>query len=466
MEISPVFKVTAGLLMATVMTIFYINKPSTGVVPELPNTWWGPGTENLQTDKTVRQFEILFTKAQVNDLKSRLKNTRDLAPPLKGTGWSYGTNGTFLKKNIVDYWLNKYDFKKRLAYLNKYDQFKTNIQGLDIHFIHVKPKNTQGKNVLPLLILHGWPGSVREFYELIPMLTSPQADHDFVFEVIAPSLPGFGFSSSAVRPGLGAKEMAVVMMNLMRRLSFDKFYTQGGDWGAKICGQMATLFPEHLLGIHLNYCYLAEWKSVFKIFLYSFFPSLLLPKEDHHLLYPMKKHFFKTLLETGYLHIQATKPDTVGIGLSDSPAALAGYVLEKFSYGTNPSYQSKDDGGIYEKFTPDTLIDNLMIYWISNSITTSMRLYAESLNSFSRLSELSWPIKVPTACAQFPHELFYYPPKLLQDKYLNLIQVTRMPRGGHFPALEEPKLLSDDIWKFTAATFNSSKLSETKKDEF
>ncbi|KAH0535869.1 hypothetical protein KQX54_019788 [Cotesia glomerata] len=466
MEISPVLKVTAGLLMAAVMTIFYINKPSTVVVPKLPNTWWGPGTGNLQADKTVRQFEILFTEAQVNDLKSRLKNTRDLARPLEGTGWTYGTSGTFLKKNIVDYWLNKYDFKKRLAYLNKYDQFKTNIQGLDIHFIHVKPKNTQGKKVLPLLILHGWPGSVREFYELIPMLTSPQADHDFVFEVIAPSLPGFGFSSPAVRPGLGSKEMAVVMMNLMRRLGFDKFYTQGGDWGSIIVGQMATLFPQHVLGIHSNFCGVLGFKTTLKTFLYSFFPSLLLPKEDHHLLYPMKKHFFSKLLETGYLHIQATKPDTVGIGPSDSPASLAGYVLEKFSSATNSAYKTRDDGGIYEKFTADALIDNLMMYWIPNSMTTAMRIYAESFNLQSGLNEMYWPILVPSACAQFPNELIFFPEEFLRDKFYNLIQVTRMPRGGHFAALEEPKLLSDDVWKFVAAVQNSSKSANAKKDEF
>ncbi|XP_008558713.1 juvenile hormone epoxide hydrolase 2 [Microplitis demolitor] len=465
MEVSPVLKVILGLLMAAVMSLFYLQKSST-VTPELPNTWWGPGKENLNADKTVRQFEILFTDEQVNDLKNRLKNTRDLAPPLEGSGWTYGISGTFVKNNVVNYWLNKYDFKKRIAYLNKYDQYKTNIQGLDIHFIHVKPKNVQGRPVIPLLILHGWPGSVREFYEIIPMLTTPQADRDFVFEVIAPSLPGFGFSSPAVRPGLGSKEMAVVLKNLMLRLGFDKFYTQGGDWGSVIVGQMAALFPQHVLGVHSNFCSVLGFKVTLKTFLFSLFPSLLLPEEDHHRLYPMKKHFFNRLLETGYLHIQATKPDTVGIGPSDSPASLAGYVLEKFSSATNSANKVKDDGGLYDKFTPDTLIDNLMMYWIPNSMTTAMRIYAESFNLRSGLAEMAWPIKVPSACAQFPHELLYYPPSLLKEKYMDLVQVSRMPRGGHFAALEEPKLLSDDVWKFVATVENLTISSEIKKDEF
>ncbi|XP_015599931.1 juvenile hormone epoxide hydrolase 2 [Cephus cinctus] len=423
---------------------YFINRPEREI-PKLPNTWWGRGPAK-EEDKNIKPFKITFTKELVDDLKVRLNKTRTLQPALEDSQWTYGVDGAYLPI-VIDYWLNKYDFKKREQFLNQYPQFTTNIQGLNIHFLHVKPKNHKGKRVLPLLIQHGWPGSVVEFYKILPLLTTPREEQDFVFEVIAPSLPGFGFSSSAVRPGLGSPQMAVVLKNLMLRLGFEQFYTQGGDWGAVILANMASLFPEHVLGLHSNMCIVLSPWNMLKMILYSYFPSLLLSAEDYHRMYPLSTRFLRNLEETGYFHIQSTKPDTVGVGLSDSPAGLAAYILEKFSTGTNPNNRFHDDGNLLKSFTFDQLLDNLMVYWTSNSITTSMRIYAETINKNYLKDELNTiPITVPSACAQFPHEISYQPPSLIKHRYKNLIRATKMPRGGHFAAMEQPQLLADDIW--------------------
>ncbi|XP_012286945.1 juvenile hormone epoxide hydrolase 2 isoform X2 [Orussus abietinus] len=426
--------IATGILLGA---SYLLNNPAPQI-PVLPETWWGPRNEEI-VDKSIRPFK------DVEDLKTRLRNTRMPQPSMEGTAWTYGIHSNFIPI-IIDHWL-KYDFQKREAHINKYPQFTTNIQGLDIHFLHVKPEKTEGKRVLPLLILHGWPGSVLEFYKIIPLLTSPRKNFDVVFEIIAPSLPGFGFSSGAIKPGLGATQMAVVLKNLMLRLGFQKFYSQGGDWGAIITEQMASLFPEHVSRIHSNMCVSTAPWTLFKTILYSLFPSLIVSDEDYHLLYPLSKHWVQMFKNSAYFHLQATRPDIIGIAFSDSPVGFAAYILEKFAGATNKSNLLKDDGGLFETFTPDELIDNLMMYWISNSQTTSMRIYAESFNHDRyKLGLDSLPITVPSACAQFPNEIFYQPKGLLKDRFKNLIRVTRMPRGGHFAAMEEPELLADDIW--------------------
>lgn len=433
-----------GTVLLSLVIGYFLHNDNVTPAPQLPETWWNPGNEK-SVDKKIRPFKVNFTDQAIEDLIYRLKNMRDSKPSIKNTGWEYGINTTFLHK-IIEYWQNEYNFKAREAYLNQYPQFITNIQGLDIHYIHIKPKNPEGKRVLPLLLQHGWPGSVVEFYKILPMLTSPRPDHDFVFEVIAPSLPGFGFSSAPTITGCGAAQMAVVLKNLMLRLGFQKFYTQGGDWGSVITTDIATMFPQHVLGMHSNLCIIVTARTLLKIYLYSFFPSLVMPKEDYELLYPFSRHLSFLIKNAGYFYIQATKPDTLGVGLSDSPAGLAAYILEKFG-GSRIYHHMQDYTSILEKFTMDELIDNLMIYWMSNSITTSFRIYAESYTrKYQELKMDSVPIQVPSACAQFPHEIFYVPQFFLKDRYKNLIRTTKMARGGHFAALEEPELLADDVW--------------------
>ncbi|XP_011688640.1 PREDICTED: juvenile hormone epoxide hydrolase 1-like [Wasmannia auropunctata] len=385
-------------------------------VPKLPETWWTPGTEG-SVNNDIRPFKVIFSEEMIKDLKYRLNHTRPLTPPLKDVAWNYGTNTDALRK-FLDHWANEYNFEEREKYINQYPH--------------------------PLLIVHGWPGSIMEFYKIIPLLTSPRPEHDFVFEVIAPSLPGFGFSSAATIPELSSLQMSVIFKNLMLRLGYDKYYVQGGDWGAIVIQTMSCLYPQHVLGMHSNLCLILSKWALLKNALKSF--SSFLPCANK----TKRKGFIgQFLAETGYYHIQATKPDTVGVGLNDSPAGLASYIIEKFSTGTNVSYKYREDGGFLEKYTYDELIDNLMIYWVSNSMTTAMRIYAEQYTKSNRSLTAtlnSIPVKVPSACAQFPHEIMAQSPDELRTRFVNLLRITKMPRGGHFAAFEEPELLANDIW--------------------
>lgn len=416
--------------------------------PDLKETFWGP--EKYKTaSKEIKPFKIDVPKSVIDDLNKRLENPRLNVKPLEGVAWTYGLPTTYAKK-IIEYWRTKYNWAERQALLNKYPQFTTNIQGLNIHFYHVKPnlpKDSKVK-VLPLLLLHGWPGSVVEFQKIFPLLTTPRKDRDFVFEVIAPSLPGYGFSDGAVRPGLSSAHVGVIFNNLMSRLGFDKFYTQGGDWGGAIVSYMSALFPERIIGGHSNMCLSGKpWN--FWILIGSIFPSLVVEKEIEHKLYPLSKRYFELLEETGYMHIQATKPDTIGTALANSPVSLAIYILEKFSTWTNTAYKTRDDGGLTEKFTMDELLDNVMVYWVTESITTSVRLYAEHFSSNTMSLKLDdIPITVPFGCAMFPHELLYTAEKVLRSRFVDLIHVKYMPRGGHFAAFEEPTLVADDVYEF------------------
>ncbi|KRT82088.1 hydrolase, partial [Oryctes borbonicus] len=384
----------------------------------------------------------------INDLNQRLRNARPFTPPLEGIQQQYGMNSKLLSE-IVEFWKTKYDWKERQVFLNQFPQFKTNIQGLDIHFIRVKPANTKGLKVLPLLLLHGWPGSVREFYELMPLLTKPPPGKDFVFEVIAPSLPGYGFSDAASKPGLSAMKIGLVFKNLMHRLGFKKFYIQGGDWGAVILANMVTLFPDEVLGAHSNACVILNDNLIvnLKLLLGSIFPSLVVNKEHESKMYPLSNVLEFTLRESGYMHLQSTKPDTIGVGLNDSPVGLAAYIIEKFTTWTNRDWINRMDGGLLMKYDFTKLLDNVMIYWVTNSITTSCRLYAESFsNELLERKMGSIPTKIPTACAKFEHEIIYQSDELLKHKYTNLLQSTHFSDGGHFAALEVPELLAKDMW--------------------
>ncbi|XP_076299674.1 juvenile hormone epoxide hydrolase 1 [Lasioglossum baleicum] len=420
-------------------------------VPVLPETNWGSKKDG-EVSTEIRPFTIDVPSKVIEDLKHRLATRRPYTKPLEDAAWTYGMSTTHLN-TILDYWKDKYNWTERQALLNKYPQFKTNIQGLDIHFYHVRPTNLpKNKNikVLPLLMMHGWPGSIVEFQKIIPMLTTPSADRDFVFELIMPSLPGYGFSEGAVRPGLSSAHVAVIFKNLMQRLKFDKFYVQGGDWGAHIAANMATLFPEKIIALHSNMCSLSTGSSLFWSIVGTYFPFLVnVDSEHYNKYYPLSTALSTLIEETGYFHLQATKPDTIGAALSSSPDGLAVYILEKFSTWTNKGYRRRNDGGLLEKHSLDELLDNIMVYWVTNSITTSMRLYAETLSSANRATKIEHhPIKVPTACAAFPNEILLVPESILKERYANIIQYHHMARGGHFAAFEEPELLANDIFTF------------------
>nr|QHB21919.1 juvenile hormone epoxide hydrolase 1 [Colaphellus bowringi] len=439
------------LLLSSIVVVFLGYKLKTvleppPLPPPLEEIWWGPGNPG-SVKPVVKPFTINVSDKVLKDLQWRLENHRPLTPPLEGIQQQYGMN-TKLLKEVIDFWKSKYDWRQREKFLNKFPQFTINIQGLDIHYIHVKPKVQNGIRVLPLLLLHGWPGSLREFYDILPILTTPQEGRDFVFEVIAAHIPGYGFSKPAVRPGLGAAQIAQVFKNMMKELGFKKFYAQGGDFGSIILQHLSVLYPESVLGFHSNMCIVATPLSYLKTFLSSFYPSFswwYVRPEHYDRVFPAKEHFYKKLRETGYLHLQATKPDTIGAGINDSPVGLAAYILEKFVSGTNFTWQQRQDGGLKEFFSYTDLLDNIMLYWVTESATTSFRLYSETFNiAHMGLGITRQPVPVPTACARFKYD-FYAADGMLTETYPNLVHLSDYD-GGHFAAMQLPEVLGKDIY--------------------
>ncbi|XP_014362485.2 juvenile hormone epoxide hydrolase [Papilio machaon] len=443
--------IIALIAIATYGFISYLQRS-----PELPEIdyerWWGNGPK-VAEDGTVRPYKIEFNDTMIADLKSRLKNRRPLTKPLEGIKSEYGMNTIYLEK-VLNYWVEKYDFKERANQLNQLPRYKTRIQGLDIHSIRMKPK-VQGMKTLPLLVLHGWPSSSKEFQKVVPLLTTPRTGHDFVFEVIAADLPGFGFSEGTNKPGLSGLHIGVILRNLMRRLGFNQFYIHAGDWGSNVATHMITVFPDEILGYHSTFAISFRPYSYLKLFLGSFVPNFVMDPKYVNRVYPLTDLIQYFLRETGYLHIQSTKPDTIGVGLTDSPAGLAGYVMEKIGVCTNRDQTNTDHGGLAALELED-LLDTLTILWNNNCIVTSSRLYAEGTTKETRIVD-NIPTKVPTAIVNFRYEVLHLPEWMLRDKFNNLVHFTFYDYGGHFAGLEVPKELADDIFKGMVAILEFNK---------
>ncbi|XP_017865176.1 PREDICTED: juvenile hormone epoxide hydrolase 1 [Drosophila arizonae] len=449
--------------LTLLVAVGYKNYRDLGAPGKLPNLdnneYWGPQLKGAyQENKAIKPYDISVAPELIADLKTQLERPLKVHDPLEGIGFEYGFNSNELKK-VVKYWRDDYlpNWNKREEFLKKFQHFQTEIQGLKIHFIHAKPTNAKAKKVVPLLLMHGWPGTVREFYDFIPLLTKGSDKSEYVFEVIAPSLPGYGWSQGASRPGMGVAQVAVIMRNLMLRLGFDKFLIQGGDWGSTIGSNLATLFPENTLGFHSNMCNNNSPMGHLRMLLSSIIPSFYIDSQYAQYYGGIGKIFITLLEEFGYAHIQATKPDTIGAALTHNPVGLAAYILEKFSTWTNPAYKNLKDGGLTKHFTYDQLLDNIMIYYVTNSITTSVRLYSESMGKAQQdLNVESVPVKAPVACARFAHEIFHVPDSVLANKFPNLIQSTHYPDGGHFPAFQVPEQLYADFVSFVQKALKSN----------
>jgi len=443
------FVVTSVILAYSFQAYRRATKPLP--VPDLDLTrYWGPGKAVADNTK-IEKFTIDFKNEDLTKLKSRLVDTSYLTPPLEDVQFQYGMNTNKLK-SVVNYWRDTYLEKwytERQVHLNKFPQFKTKIQGLNIHYIHVVPQVSKSVKVYPLILLHGWPGSIVEFYDFIPLLTTVSKDRDYVFEVIAPSLPGYGFSDPAAKQGLHYGEMAIIFRNLMLRLGKQRFFVQGGDWGAAIGASMTTFFPDNVIGFHSTMCSVMSPMANVKLFVASLYPKYFVEEEKHvdwH--FPIGAKFMDLMKESGYMHLQATKPDTVGAALSNNPVGLAAYILEKFSTWTNLEYRDLPDGGLEKYYTMDQLLDNVMVYYMTNSILTSQRLYKESMSNSETFDIGRMVTSVPTGCAKFRWELINQIDWILKDKYQNLIQSTYHDDGGHFVAMQLPKVLYKDFILF------------------
>jgi len=372
-------------------------------------------------------FTINVEKSVVEDLERRLARTR-FPDQIDGAGWDYGTDLAYLK-TLVEYWRTAYDWRARERELNKLQHYKTRLDGLDIHFVHQRSKHEDG---FPLLLLHGWPGSFYEFHKIVGPLTDPESHGGTAsdaFHLVIPSLPGFGFSDAPRERGWNNGRMAQTMAKLMARLGYKRYGAQGGDWGASISAWLGQNDADHCAGIHLNFVYGGEPPGAQDRY------AGLTEREKQRI--SERSEFMSN--ERGYSQIQGTKPQTLGYGLNDSPAGLAAWIVEKFRTW------SDSNGNVESRFTQDELLTNVMIYWVTGSITSSTRIYYETRHSPSPGSR--GRVEVPVGCAIFPRELVYVPRKWAEARF-NVTQWTEMPRGGHFAAMEEPELLVEDIRKF------------------
>jgi microsomal epoxide hydrolase len=373
----------------------------------------------------IEKYEIFVPDPVLEDLKRRLGAAR-LPDQIPGTGWEYGAESSYLRE-LIAYWRDEFDWRAQETALNRLSHFTTAIDDQRIHFVHARSPH---ENATPLLILHGWPGSVVEFTKVIGPLTDPAAhggSAEDAFHVVCPSLPGYGFSEVTKSRGWDAYTMAEVFAELMARLGYPRYGAQGGDWGAIIATNLGVLDAQHLCGIHLN------------------MPFALPPPEGQEGLSEAEKADLADYAafeqnETGYQRIQGTKPQTLGFALNDSPAGLCAWIVEKFHTWMDCQ------GDIESAITRDELLTNVTVYWVTQTITSSTRLYYEVFKR-ARIAILTDRVEVPTGVARFPKEIMRFPRKWVERHY-NVTHWTEMPRGGHFAAMEQPALFVDDLRAF------------------
>ena len=373
-------------------------------------------------------FTLRVSDTVLDDLRQRLERVRWPDSPPGAEPWTYGTDLGFLQE-FVAYWQHSFDWRQQEARFNAFPQYSARVAGIDLHFMHV-PGN--GPAPMPLLLSHGWPGSVWEFNKLIPLLTEPArfgGDPADAFTVIAPSLPGYTLSFQPGQPRFGLPEIAAAFVELMRDvLGYRGFLAQGGDWGSFISAHIAYAQPDAVCGIHINLLPLRREPA-----------RSDLPESPEVQAWRRElDHWLRE--ETGYSSIQGTKPQTLAYALTDSPVGLAAWILEKFRTW------SDCDGDPWYSFSRDDLLVNVMLYWVSGAIGSSFWPY------YSR-QHFGWPlpadrrVEVPTAYQSFPKDILH-PPRLLAEAAFNIQRWTEAPRGGHFAALEVPEILAEDIRTF------------------
>jgi microsomal epoxide hydrolase len=375
----------------------------------------------------ARPYRLEVPDSILNDLRERLARTRlPDAPPL--APWSTGTSVEYMRQ-LLDHWREGFDWRAHEAKLNAFRQFTVPLDGIDLHFIHEVGK---GPQPMPLLLSHGWPGSVWEFNRLIPMLTDPArfgADPADAFTVVAPSLPGYTLSFKPGQKRFSVEQIGEVFAALMTDvLGYRRFGAQGGDWGAFVSSRLGYQFAERMIGIHLNL--LAVRRE----------PKMLTdPTPEEKVFVEQLNHFLKE--ETGYQWIQGTRPTTLAFALTDSPAGLAAWIVEKFRAWTD------NDGNPESAVSRDDMLANITLYWASGAIGSSFWPYYARMHG-------PWPIPegarvgVPTGYVQFPKEILRPPRSVAERVYTDIRRWTVMPKGGHFAALEQPEALAREIREF------------------
>ena len=374
----------------------------------------------------IKPFKVDISEENLQNIYSKVRNYQWHEMPEDG-GWDYGTNLDYMKE-FADYWVNKFDWRKTEEKINKFNNFKSNIDGIDIHFIHEKGSGSKPK---PLLLNHGWPGSIVEFLNIIDQLAHPEkygGKEEEGFDVVVPSLPGYGFSGRPSTP-IGPRKMAALFNSLMTNtLDYKKYISQGGDFGGTICTWLAYDFPENLFGIHIN-------------ILITRHPDGPQTNEEKEWQERFKK---EQRIEDGYRTQQATKPQTLSYAMMDSPVGVAAWIIEKMR-----GWSDIKNGDIESVYSKDILLSNIMVYLVTKTFNTASWIYYGRREEGGRfLPKDHLPLKVPTAIAKFPKEYLEWAPKSYVERIYNVQQWTEMSAGGHFAALEQPDLLIKDIRKF------------------
>ena len=368
---------------------------------------------------TIKPFKISITDAVLKDLKQRLNNTRW---PEKETvdDWSQGVPLAYTQE-MCAYWLNEYDWRARETLLNQYEQFTTELNGIDIHFIHASSPH---ENARPLIMTHGWPGSIVEFQKVIGPLIDPVAhggDAQDAFHVVCPSLPGYGFSGKPKETGWSIEKIAETWNQLMLRLGYDQYFAQGGDWGAVVTSAIGMQNLGNCQAIHINMVFVEPDPATM---------DDLSPLEQRAL--ASAQHYVDH--DSGYSKQQSTRPQTLGYGLVDSPVGQMAWILEKY-------WSWMDCQGHPENvLSKDELLDNIMLYWCNASAASSARLYWESFTNLS-----TDEVVVPTGCSIYPKEIFQASRRWADRRFKNIIHWSELDKGGHFSAFEVPETFVNEV---------------------
>jgi microsomal epoxide hydrolase len=374
----------------------------------------------------IKEFTVNIDEAELTNIKSQIAHYP--WPSIENMeGWSYGTNKKYLKE-LCDYWLKEFDWKKHEQLINSFKNYKTNVDGIDVHFIK---EEGSGENPKTLLLMHGWPGSIVEFLEIIKPLAHPEkfgGNIDDAFTVIAPSLPGFGFSGAPKKP-IGPRKIAEILNKMMiENLSYENYFAQGGDWGSTICNWLGYDQSKNCKAIHINCLTMRH-------------PDGPQTKEEKDW---QNKFDNDQIIQDGYRTLQATKPQTLAYSMIDSPVGIAAWIIEKMH-----GWSDLKNDNIESVYSKDVLLANIMVYVLTNTFNSASWIYFGRREEGGRYFPNDFKkINIPTGIAMFPKEMSEWPPNSYIERIFNVKHLTKFSTGGHFAALEKPRLLIEDIRKF------------------
>jgi microsomal epoxide hydrolase len=374
----------------------------------------------------IKEFTVNIDEAELTNIKSQIAHYP--WPSIENMeGWSYGTNKKYLKE-LCDYWLKEFDWKKHEQLINSFKNYKTNVDGIDVHFIK---EEGSGENPKTLLLMHGWPGSIVEFLEIIKPLAHPEkfgGNIDDAFTVIAPSLPGFGFSGAPKKP-IGPRKIAEILNKMMiENLSYENYFAQGGDWGSTICNWLGYDQSKNCKAIHINCLTMRH-------------PDGPQTKEEKDW---QNKFDNDQIIQDGYRTLQATKPQTLAYSMIDSPVGIAAWIIEKMH-----GWSDLKNDNIESVYSKDVLLANIMVYVLTNTFNSASWIYFGRREEGGRYFPQDFEkINIPTGIAMFPKEMSEWPPNSYIERIFNVKHLTKFSSGGHFAALEKPRLLIEDIRKF------------------